>query len=114
MTAAVTASDSNMGVYHSINKDSYDDKNTRFKVGCFTVPTATTSSDTCAIDLEESFGIKRFMGIRAFQHYPTENSIIQEESVASESATAVVNNTLTISINGTASACKRFYVIYGV
>ena len=111
---ATTISDSNMGNYYSINKGSYSDKLSRFKVGMFTTPTATTSSDTVAIDLEDNFGIRKLMFFRGFQHI-TENSVINDEaSDDAASTTAVVNNTLTITTNGTAVASKRVYLVYGI
>ena len=84
MTAAVTASAVKQGVNNSKNKEL---TLKRFKTGCFTLPTTTTSADTTTIDLQKEFGITRFMGIRGFQH-TTENSVIEDETILEQAIAA--------------------------
>ena len=109
-----TPTDFLQGVYNSHTTDTLNDVNPRFKVGCFTTPTTTTSADTVSINLWENFGIRRFMGFRGYQHV-VENSVIEDEAKTTDaSVTAMQNNTLTITINGSAGAAKRFYVVYGI
>ena len=93
-----------------ISKNKPADPLPRFKTALITLPVATTNNDTVAIDLAQNLGINRLMGVVGF-HTDTGGIIAQEST---ESTTAVVNNTLTISVNGTAAAALRSYLVYGL
>lgn len=112
--ATATISVSKDGRYTFQKRDTLVDANPRFKVGLITAPATTTSADTVAVDIHQNFGMTKFMGIKGWQH-PTTDQVIQLESAdGSESTTAMQNNTLTITVNGTSAAQKRVYAIYGI
>lgn len=112
MTTA-TISATKRGSTFSTTTDTTVFTNPRFKVGTFTLPTTTTSSDTTTINLWENFGIRKLLAIDGWQH-TTENSVIELESVDAVSTTAVDGNTLSIAVNGTSDATKRVYTVYGI
>ena len=95
----------------SNNRNTLDDVLPRFKTALITLPSSTTNSDTTEIDIAKQLGMKRLMGVVGFQ--TDTGGVIAQES-GTQSTTAVVNNSLTISVNGTAGAASRSFLIYGL
>ena len=86
------------------------DENPRFKTGYILAGATVDTSETIALDLFSKFGITKFLGISGYVH-TTANSVMIVEAPT----TAVVNNTLTITVGGSgANNLQRLYAIYGI
>ena len=115
MTANIASEDATVkkGAYFYEAFDTEDDALPRYKVGCFTLPNTTTSSDTATIDLYKKFGITKPLLVKFYQH-TTENSVIVDESESTVSTISMQNNTMSIAVNGSSSAAKRLCLVYGI
>jgi len=113
MTAAISPSATKDGRETYQIRTTSDDSLPRFKMVTATLNTSTTENDTVAINIAESLGMTKILAVSGWYH-TTENQVIVPESVGSASTTAMVNNTLTISVNGVSTAAKRTYNIYGI
>ena len=101
--------------YQGVN--SYTDNSTnvitggapRFKTGYILVGDTADATNTIAVDLYAQFGISRFLGFKGYLH-GTANSAIAPET----DTTAVVNNTLTVTLAAGSNNKKRTIVVYGI
>ena len=110
--AAVAATAVYRSPLFSVERNLFNDAkngNPMLKVGLVTLPATANNSDTTTVDLFKKFGMLRFLAIVG-QTHSTANSIVVEEAPT----TAVVNNTLTITVGGATGTKCREFLVYGV
>lgn len=81
----------------------------RFKKAYITLAATADNADTCTIDIQQQFGMTRFLGILGFIQ-TTADSVIAAEAPT----TTFDQSTLVITVGGATPNKKRTYVIFGL
>lgn len=81
----------------------------RFKVGYIFGGATVDATNTIEVDIYAKWGMTKFLGFKSYRHTTANQLIIPETDT-----TAVINNTLTLTISAGADNKIRMIAVYGI